>query len=231
MTTEHIKTSIGRMSVKGTLPCRAGAGEQTCASECEDKEEGTGYLSGGGVEAEGVAEFLFRDCAGGVNLVAEDEERDLAQLFDGEEGVEFGFRLVEAFRVLGVDEKDDAVDLGEVVLPEAARLLVPSEVVRRELDVADREFFRGRVQGRLEGREAVVLEHVEEGRLAGIVEAEEEDLCVLVDEAKAGEDVPEVAKDAREEGPACRYAQSVFATSGRRETGSRHGHLRVAGED
>jgi hypothetical protein len=37
---------------------RAGAGEQTCASECEDKEEGTGYLSGGGVEAEGVAESL-----------------------------------------------------------------------------------------------------------------------------------------------------------------------------
>lgn len=171
-------------------------------SECKDKEGRTSYLSGGGVEAEGVAEFLFRDCAGGVNFVAEDEERDLAQLLDREEGVEFGFRLVEAFRVLGVDEKDDAVDLGEVVLPEPARLLVPSEVVSREFDVADREFFRGRVQGGLEGREAVVLEHVQEGRLSGIVESEEEDLCVLVDEAKAGEDVPEVAKDAREEGPA-----------------------------
>lgn len=153
-------------------------------------------------------------------------------MFDGEEGVEFGFRLVEAFRVLGVDEKDDAVDLGEVVLPEAARLLVPSEVVRRELDVADREFFRGRVQRRLEGREAVVLEHVEEGRLAGVVEAEEEDLCVLVDEAKAGEDVPEVAKDAREEGPArvSLWVSGCLPTSERRDGGVlRHGHLESRG--
>lgn len=45
-------------------------------------------------------------------------------------------------------------------------LLVASEVVRRELDVADRELLRRRVERRLEGREPVILEHVEE-RLEG----------------------------------------------------------------
>lgn len=171
-------------------------------SRREPEYAGGAHLSGGGVEAEGVAEFLLRDGAGSVDLVAEDEEGDLAELLDGEESVEFGLGLVEAFRVLGVDEEDDAVDFGEVVLPQAAGLLVAAEVVGGELDVADCEFLRGGVQRGLEGGEAVVLEHVEEGGLACVVESEEEDLGVLVDEAEAGEDVPEVVEDAREEGTA-----------------------------
>lgn len=39
------------------------------------------------VESEGVSELVLRDCAGGINLVAEDEERYFLQFFDAQEGV------------------------------------------------------------------------------------------------------------------------------------------------
>jgi hypothetical protein len=35
------------------------------------------------------------------------------------------------------------------------------------------------------------FEHVEKGRFAGIVEAEEEQLCVFVEQAKRGKHIPE----------------------------------------
>ena len=47
------------------------------------------------------------------------------------------------------------------------------------------------MQGGLQCGQSVVLEHVQERRLACVVEAEEEDLGVLVDQPEAGEDVPE----------------------------------------
>lgn len=72
------------------------------------------------MKAKSVTELLLRDGTGGVNLVTENKEGNLVELLDGEEGVELGFRLVEALRVLRVYEEDDAVDFGEVVLPEAA---------------------------------------------------------------------------------------------------------------
>lgn len=56
-----------------------------------------------------------------VDLVAEDQEGDLRELLDGEQGVELRLGLGEPLKVGTVDEEDDAVDLREVVPPEAAR--------------------------------------------------------------------------------------------------------------
>lgn len=80
-----------------------------------------------------------------------------------------------------------------VVAPETAGLSVATEIEGCELDVADGEFFRGWVQCGLQDGDAVVLEHVEQRCLAGIVEAEEEEFGVLVCEAQRGQDFPDCA--------------------------------------
>ena len=78
-----------------------------------------------------------------VDFVAEDAEGDFGEFFHGEEGVEFGFGFGEALVVFGVDEEDDAADFGEVVFPEAARLLMAAQVEGGEAAVANGEFFGG----------------------------------------------------------------------------------------
>ena len=72
------------------------------------------------VAPERVAQLLLADGARRVNLVAEDQERHPRELLDGEQRVELRAALAEALVVLCVDEEDDAVDLGEVVLPQPA---------------------------------------------------------------------------------------------------------------
>lgn len=82
------------------------------------------------------------------------------------ERVELGLALGEALNVGGVDEEDNAVNLGEVLAPQATGLHVSTEVVGGEANVADSELLRGGVKGRLEGGETVILEHVKEGLAA-----------------------------------------------------------------
>jgi hypothetical protein len=67
-----------------------------------------------------VAQLLLRDGVGVVDLVAEDDKGHLGQLLHGQEGVELGLGLGESLVVLGINEEHDAIDLGEVVLPETA---------------------------------------------------------------------------------------------------------------
>jgi hypothetical protein len=57
---------------------------------------------------------------GVVDLVAQDDEGNLGELLHGQEGVELGLGLGESLVVLGVDEEDDTVDVGEVVSPDTA---------------------------------------------------------------------------------------------------------------
>lgn len=72
------------------------------------------------IEAQMMPQLLFADSTGGVNLVAEDKERNLGEFLNGEEGVELGLGFAETFEVSTVNEEDNAVDFGEVVTPEAA---------------------------------------------------------------------------------------------------------------
>ena len=109
-----------------------------------------------------MSKLVLAHSIGVVDLVAQHEERRLAQILHAEQGVELGFALGEALGVFGVDEEDDAGHFGEVVLPQAAGLLVAAEVESGEAAAADGEFFGCRVQGGLENCDAVVLEHVEE---------------------------------------------------------------------
>lgn len=136
-------------------------------------------------EPEGGTELGFGDGEGAVDLVAEDQERRLCQVLDRQEAVELLLRLGESLPVRGVHEEDDAVGLRVVVLPEAAGLRVPAEVVRVDLQALDDELLGRGVRRRVEGDEAAVAEHVQQGRLAGVVQAEEEDLAALIPQAYA----------------------------------------------
>jgi hypothetical protein len=77
-------------------------------------------LASGLVQTELVTEFILGDGVGVIDLVTENEEGNLGQVLHGEQGVQLGLGLGEAFVVLGIDQEDDAVDFGEVVLPQAA---------------------------------------------------------------------------------------------------------------
>lgn len=67
-----------------------------------------------------MSELVLGDGIGVVDLVAQDHERDLGQLLHLEQRVQLGLRFGESLVVLGVDEEDDSVDLGEVVSPQTA---------------------------------------------------------------------------------------------------------------
>jgi hypothetical protein len=45
-------------------------------------------------------------------------KQDLCELLDGKEGVWLGLRLWEAFKVSTVNEEDNAINFGEIVMPE-----------------------------------------------------------------------------------------------------------------
>lgn len=163
-----------------------------------------------------MPQLVLANSVGVVDLVAQHKEGSLAQVLHAEQRIELGLALGEALGVLGVDEEHNTADFGEVVLPQAAGLLVAAQVEGVEAHAADGQLFGRRVQGGLEDCDAVVLEHVEElewggsvgtalvcegclssssswdaySGLAGVVETQEEQLSVLVCKPKLGEHVP-----------------------------------------
>lgn len=131
-------------------------------------------------EAERVLELLLARRGGHVDLVPQHQEGDVVELFARQERVELLLGLGEAAPIDGVDQVHDAVDRGEVVLPQPAGRFVAAQVEGLELDVADDELVCVGVEGGDVDLDAVLLEHVEEGRLPGIVQPQEQDLRVLV---------------------------------------------------
>lgn len=77
-------------------------------------------LTSGLVQTELMTQLILGDSIRVIDLVAENEERDLGEILHSEESIQFGLRLGEPFIVLGIDQEDDAADLGEVVLPQTA---------------------------------------------------------------------------------------------------------------
>mmetsp|Transcript_91646 Transcript_91646/g.263749 ORF Transcript_91646/g.263749 Transcript_91646/m.263749 type:complete len:285 (+) Transcript_91646:153-1007(+) len=143
------------------------------------------------VKAERVAELVFARRGGDVDLVPEHDERHGCERLVLEQAGELLPGLLEACTVCGVHEEDDAVDGGEVVLPDAARRLVASEIVRSEANVFDHQLFRVGMQGRHMCRHAVIFQHVQQRGLAGIVKPQEQDLRVLVAQAEVAQDIEE----------------------------------------
>ncbi len=103
------------MSLRGTLPCN-----ERCQKPLHAEVHLRTYLASGLVQAQVMPELILAYRTRRVDLVAEDKERNLRELLDGEECVELRLRLGETLKVCAVNEEDDTVNLGEVVTPEAA---------------------------------------------------------------------------------------------------------------
>lgn len=59
-----------------------------------------------------------------------------------------------------------------------------SEIVRVEANVTNGDFSLMRVLRRIRLRELVLLQHVQQSGLAGVVETEEDDVGILLEESK-----------------------------------------------
>jgi len=121
--------------------------------------------------------------------------RHRRELVAGQQVVELPLRLGEALLVERVHHVHDAVDGREVVLPEPPRRLVAAEVEGLEPDVADDQLVLVRVQRRLVDLHAVLLEHVQQRRLARVVQAQEEDLGGLVVQAQVRQNVKDPVEE------------------------------------
>jgi hypothetical protein len=97
-TIEHIKISIGRISLSGTLPCKYRSQSYViiqCA-ECTN-------LASGLIETEMMSELLLAHSSRSINLVTKDKERNLVKFLNGEQSVELRFGLSESFKVRAVN--------------------------------------------------------------------------------------------------------------------------------
>ena len=77
-----------------------------------------------------------------------------------------------------------SLHLGVIILPHAAGDFVASEVKGLEVDARQLQLLAGRVLSGLVLYHSIVLEHVHERGLAGVVEAQEQDLGILVVQAE-----------------------------------------------
>lgn len=148
-------------------------------------------LSGRLVQAQLVSQLVLRNGVGVVDLVTQDDEGNLGKLLHRQEGVELGLGLGESLVVLGVDEEDDTVDVGEVISPDTTGLLVTTQIKGVESNIANGKLLRSRVKSRLQDSNSVVLQHVKQRGLSGIVETQEEQLGVLVEQAQGGQHIVE----------------------------------------
>ena len=149
----------------------------------------------GGINTKSLLELGLGHGTGLVNLVSENEERDLGELISGQKFVKFLTRLLETGLVGTVDEEDNSLDGGEVALPQSTGTLVTTEIMSLEADLSDHELLKLRTAGGLMGDQLIVTEHMKEGSLTGIVETEEQDTSLLVDETEGVKDAVEPVED------------------------------------
>lgn len=115
--------------------------------------------------AELLSQSIFADCTWCINLISEHQEGDVWELFDSEQSlscdcyircsgllrssqrhitktyVQLRLCFREASMVCRVDQKDNTVYFGKVITPQSTSLLVTTQIVRSEFDIADGEFL------------------------------------------------------------------------------------------
>eukprot|EP00413_Alexandrium_margalefii_P049510 CAMPEP_0204610442 /NCGR_PEP_ID=MMETSP0661-20131031/61506_1 /ASSEMBLY_ACC=CAM_ASM_000606 /TAXON_ID=109239 /ORGANISM="Alexandrium margalefi, Strain AMGDE01CS-322" /LENGTH=199 /DNA_ID=CAMNT_0051622253 /DNA_START=521 /DNA_END=1120 /DNA_ORIENTATION=+ len=132
------------------------------------------------VEPKHVTKLVLGRSRGDVDLVAQHDEGHICEGLVLKQVRQLLLGLRKACTVCSIHEENDAVDIGKVVLPDAVRRLVATEVVGAEADVLDHQLFCVRVQCWHVRCHAVILEHVKQRGLTRIVKAQEENLRVLV---------------------------------------------------
>mmetsp|Transcript_91052 Transcript_91052/g.257818 ORF Transcript_91052/g.257818 Transcript_91052/m.257818 type:complete len:203 (-) Transcript_91052:3-611(-) len=121
------------------------------------------------------AELLLGRGLLAIGLVAEHRDRHRLERGHGEQILQLLSGLSEPGGVGGVHQEEDRAGDGEVLLPKPAARLVPGEVEGLEADLVDYDLHRRGVEGGLLDDHLVVLQNLQDRRLARVVEAEEDE--------------------------------------------------------
>lgn len=70
------------------------------------------------VQTQLMSEHILRDGFRVIDLVAQDQKWDLGKFLHSQKGVKFSLGLGETFMINGIDEENDSVHIGEIVLPQ-----------------------------------------------------------------------------------------------------------------
>ena len=72
---------------------------------------------------------------GKILLVGEDQEKGISEFVFVQHALQLFTGLDDTIPIIGVDDEDDALGILEVMSPEWANLVLPTNVPHRELDV------------------------------------------------------------------------------------------------
>ena len=120
--------------------------------------------------------------------------------------MEFVARSVNTVTVIGVNNKYESLRVGVIVAPEGADLVLAADVPHGERDVLVLDGLDVEADGRDGGHDLAQLELVQDGGLAGRVEADHEDAHVLLAEELA-EDLGEGETHGGARGWVCLHAR------------------------
>lgn len=141
-------------------------------------------------ESQALAKRLLAHGLGEIDLVGKHDDRHRAQRLAGKDRVQLAAGLVEAARVRSIHDEDDGVGRHVVVAPDAARLLMPAEVVALQRGVEQLYLLLRHALRRQVRRHVVVAQHVQQRRFAGVVEAEQQDASGAAKQAKPSQQRP-----------------------------------------
>mmetsp|Transcript_13 Transcript_13/g.41 ORF Transcript_13/g.41 Transcript_13/m.41 type:complete len:243 (-) Transcript_13:27-755(-) len=149
------------------------------------------------LEAEDLDDLRRRQALRQVLLVAQHEERRARERRVAQQAVQLALRGAHALAIVGVDDVDDRVGAVVVVLPQLAELLLATDVPHMELDILVLDGVDVEADRRDGLLHLVQLELLQDGRLAGGVEADHEDGGVLLREeaVKPRQDVSHDSKN------------------------------------
>ena len=120
-----------------------------------------------------------------IAFVEQDRNGDALHATLGDEGVQFVAHLLEPARVGGIDQEDDGIAVAGIVLPQMPHGLVAAQVPRRKGNAAlDGEGFEMWAVGGGEGLDGARSQSMQQRRLAGIVQAQQQDGPPLLRQAQ-----------------------------------------------
>ena len=105
-------------------------------------------------------EFLLFQCFLFVNLVSEDNNWEVLQLWHLEQAIELSLGFSESILVCGINHENNSIDSTGIFSPSFSGLHVSSEIIRIELDIADSHLCLMRMYSRVRLGEFIALKHV-----------------------------------------------------------------------
>jgi len=138
------------------------------------------FLASEGRQTELICDLWDSHCPCDVLLVCKNKNGGCrVEVLVANEFVEFFFGKIDTLWIVGVDNEDDTVAVGEVVLPKDSDLVLTSEVPDLKVEVLELDFFAVEANGRDGGDCFAKFELVEDCGFACCVETDHEESDVL----------------------------------------------------